>query len=181
MTYVSHPIARIPAAFRLVSSLIVALACGTILEHETSASLATGSVTARVYVCPESVSLSAVKQATRSPLLAACQPFEDGTTILQLRSVSGGPPQRSEALAPGVHFWPWLEFGDYDLDGLDADSGFSGLLITTADGVPVGNEGHATIAIPDTGIEIERRIYLFNTESPHVDALVDLTLEGSGG
>jgi hypothetical protein len=181
MTLFSQRVPRISVAFRLVFSLIVSLTCGTILEHESSGALATGSLTARVYLCPESVSLAAVTQDSRSPLLAACKPFEGGSSLLQLRSASGGPPARGEALAPGVLFWPWLEFGIYGFDGLDAASGASDFLITTGSGDPVSDAERKTIAIPDNGIEVERRIYLFTQANATAGATVDLTVEGSGG
>lgn len=181
MSRFNHQVFRRSAAFRLISSLIVALTCGTILEHETIAALATGSVTARVYVCPESVSLAAVKQATQSPLLAACKPFADGASFLRLRPASGGRAAPGQPVAPGVLYWPWLEFGSYVFDGLDARFDLGELLFTTGDGIPVAEEDRATIAIPDAGVEIERRIYLFTSEHANTEALVDLTVEGSGG
>jgi hypothetical protein len=136
----------------------------------------TGSVTARTYICPDSISLSAVQDST-SPddLLAACDPDALGFSYPQLRAVPGGTPSTGSTFAPGVILWGGLAFGTYDFGGGNAPSGFGGMIVTDGGAVPVDDQENAPITISSSRPHVERRFYFFTPASADVGSII-LTL-----
>ena len=136
----------------------------------------TGSVTARTYICPDSISLIAVQHST-SPdaLLAACAPHALGFSYPQLRAVPGGTPSTGSAFAPGVILWSGLAFGTYDFGGGNAPSGFGGMIVTNGAAVPVDDQENAPVTISSSRPHVERRFYFFTPASADVGSII-LTL-----
>ena len=135
-----------------------------------------GSVTARTYICPDSISLIAVQHAT-SPdaLLAACDPHALGFSYPQLRAVPGGTPSTGSTFAPGVILWSGLAFGTYDFGGGNAPSGFGGMIATNGAAVPVDDQENAPVTIDSSRPHAERRFYFFTPASADVGSII-LTL-----
>jgi hypothetical protein len=136
----------------------------------------TGSVTARTYICPDSISLVAV-QHSPSPdaLLAACAPHALGFPYPQLRAVSGGTPSTGTAFAPGVILWSGLTFGKYDFGGGNAPSGFGGMIVPNGAAVPADDQETAPVTINSSRPHVERRYYFFTPASADVGSII-LTL-----
>src|SRR5215216_1517456 len=136
----------------------------------------TGSVTARTYICPDSISLVAV-QHSPSPdaLLAACAPHALGFSYPQLRSVPGGTPSTGSAFAPGVILWSGLAFGKYDFGGGNAPSGFGGMIVTNGAAVPVDDQETPPVTINSSRPHVERRFYFCTPASADVGSII-LTL-----
>src|SRR5262245_42223288 len=119
----------VPLAFVFLACVIVTGWMGT--RPVPADAAGRGSVTARTYLCPDSISLIAVQHSTSpSALLAACNPHALGLSYPQLRAVPGGTPTTGSAFAPGVILWSGLAFGTYDFGGGNAPSGFGGMIIT---------------------------------------------------
>jgi hypothetical protein len=136
----------------------------------------TGSVTARTYICPDSISLIAVQHAT-SPeaLLAACDPQALGFSYPQLRAVPGGTPATGSTFALGVILWSGLAFGTYDFGGGNAPSGFGGMIVTNGAAVPVDDQENAPVTINSSRPHVERRFYFFTPASADIGSII-LTL-----
>ena len=132
----------------------------------------TGSVTARTYLCPDSISLTAVQEAA-SPdtLLADCDPHELGLSYPQLRAVPGGTPSTGSTFAPGVILWSGLAFGTYDFGGGNAPSGFGGMIVTNGAAVPVDDQENAPVTITRSRPHLERRFYFFAPASADVGSI----------
>ena len=136
----------------------------------------TGSVTARTYLCPDSISLIAVQHAEApEALLAACPPHALGLSYPQLRAVPGGTPSAGTDFAPGVLLWNGLAFGDYDFGGGNAPSGFGGMIVTNGAAIPVDDQENAPVTISASRPHVERRFYFFTPASADVGSIV-LTL-----
>jgi hypothetical protein len=100
--------------------LIAALLVGVLLSQAAGPSAqaiqpGTGSVTARVFVCPDGLSLAAVLGSNDpSAALANCDPSAGPVIAPRLRTTSGGTTQRGEVFAEGVYLWAGLPFGSYE-------------------------------------------------------------------
>src|SRR5215207_4734777 len=105
-----------------------------------------GSVTARVFVCPDALSLSAVLASDDpSALLAYCDPSTGPNIAPRLREGLDGTPSPGEVFDEGVYVWPGLPFGSYEFDAADVPSGFGGRLITNGADVPEGDQEHGAV------------------------------------
>jgi hypothetical protein len=132
-----------------------------------------GSVTARTYICPDSISLIAVQHsASPNALLAACNLNALGFSYPQLRAVPGGTPSTGSVFAPGVILWSGLAFGTYDFGGGNAPSGFGGMIITTGAAVPVDDQENAPVTINSSRPHVERRFYFFTPASTDVGSII---------
>ena len=136
----------------------------------------TGSVTARVFVCPEGLSPVAVREAPNpAALLDDCDPSGSSAVRPQLRPSPSGPPATGESVATGVYLWADLKFGRYDFGGGNAPSGFGGRLITDGAGRPVQDQETGAVTIDARTPNIERRFYYFAPEGPETGS-ISLTL-----
>lgn len=163
------------AIVRLAVALLIVVAGGWAVAAGADAA-GSASVTARIFLCPDSISLIAVQQGPQpSPLLPACEPFDSGLSFPQLRPSPSGPPATGTPFATGVLLWSGLEHGDYDFGGGNAPSGFGGLLITTGGDIPVDDQERAPVTLTSTRPHVERRFYFFSPESANVGSIV-LTL-----
>lgn len=165
------------ASIRIVVLLASLIAMSWVGTRPVPADAAgTGSVTARTYLCPDSISLIAVQHAT-SPdaLLAACDPHALGFSYPQLRAVPGGTPATGSTFAPGVTLWSGLAFGTYDFGGGNAPSGFGGMIVTNGAAVPVDDQENAPVTIDSSRPHVERRFYFFTPASVDVGSII-LTL-----
>ena len=137
---------------------------------------ATGSVTARVFLCPDALSLADVQQATDPrALLATCPPSVTPAAVPHLRASPNGVSQPGAVFAEGVYLWAGLPFGGYDFGGGNAPSGFGGRLVTNGADVPVADQEAAPVTIDGTVPHIERRFYYFAPDGPATGA-ISLTL-----
>jgi hypothetical protein len=136
----------------------------------------TGSVTARTYIFPDTISLVAVQHSPfPDALLAACDPQALGFSYPQLRAVPGGTPSTGSTFAPGVILWSGLAFGKYDFGGGNAPSGFGGMIVTNGAAVPVDDQENAPVTIDSSRPHVERRFYFFTPASADVGSII-LTL-----
>jgi hypothetical protein len=121
-----------------------------------------GSITARVFICPDGLTLSAV-QGSSNPgaLLADCEPSASPIVAPQLRAVPGGTPQPGTVFADGVYLWSGRPFGGYDFGGGNAPSGFGGRLITNGADMAVADQENGSVTIGVAVPHIERRFYYF--------------------
>ena len=173
---------RSSAPSRAVSIRIVVLLAGVIVmswigtRPVPADAQGTGSVTARTYICPDSISLIAVQHAT-SPdaLLAACNPHALGFSYPQLRAVPSGTPSTGSTFAPGVILWSGLAFGTYDFGGGNAPSGFGGMIVTNGAAIPVDDQENAPVTLDSSRPHVERRFYFFTPASADVGSII-LTL-----
>ncbi len=136
----------------------------------------TGSVTARVFVCPPGLSPVAVQESTApASLLADCGASSQPVTAPRLRAVPGGSPAAGDEVAPGVFLWADLSLGAYDFGGGNAPSGFGGRLITNGAGTPVADQEAGAVEIDASTPNVERRFYYFAPEGPDTGS-ISLTL-----
>jgi hypothetical protein len=148
---------------RFASSLLVA---GLLSPMANSDSLAfqvgSGSVTARVFVCPDALSMAAVLGSNDpSELLAYCDPSAGPNIAPKLREGPDGAPRPGEVFDEGVYVWPGLSFGSYEFDAADVPSGFGDRLITNGADVPAADQENGAVTIDRTVPHIERRFYFF--------------------
>lgn len=133
---------------------------------------ATGSVTARVFVCPPRLSPGAVwKAADPAALLADCAPTSAAPAAPRLRALPNGASIPGRVFAPGVYLWHPLPFGAYDFGGGGAPAGFGGRLIANGDGVPVADQERGEVKIAAVLPHIERRFYSFAPSGPATGAI----------
>jgi hypothetical protein len=160
--------------FVLLASIIAMSLVGT--RPVPADAAGTGSVTARTYICPDSISLIVVQHAT-SPdaLLAACDPHALGFSYPQLRAVPGGTPSTGSTFAPGVILWSGRAFGTYDFGGGNAPSGFGGMIVTNGAAIPVDDQENAPVTLNSSRPHVERRFYFFTPASADVGSII-LTL-----
>ena len=107
----------------------------------------TGSVTARVFVCPaesdQALGWDATEaefQAYETDLLAACAPDDDpGVAPALVTLPDEEPTTPGTHIAPGVYRWTDVPFGDYVLGGAIAGmpSSLAGVFVTRAGAGPV--------------------------------------------
>src|SRR5215203_2378484 len=157
-------------AFRIVLSVVLLVAAGLTSYAADPAQQAlgasdSGSITARVFICPDGLTLAAVQGAANSgSLLAGCAPSASPIVAPQLRALPGGTPQPGTVFAEGVYLWSGRPFGDYDFGGGNAPSGFGGRLITTGAGVAVTDQENGSVTIDAAVPHIERRFYYFGPD-----------------
>src|SRR5215208_3355102 len=172
--FVPPPAAASIRTLVLLASVLVMSWVGT--RPVPADAAGTGSVTARTYICPDSISLVAVQHATApDALLAACAPHALGFSYPQLRAVPGGTPSIGSAFAPGVILWSGLAFGKYDFGGGNVPSGFGGMIVTNGAAVPVDDQETAQVTINRSRPHVERRFYFFTPASADVGSII-LTL-----
>jgi hypothetical protein len=166
---------RWPAWVLLIASLLVA-----VLRSPVSSPIAlafqsgSGSVTVRVFVCPDSLKLDSVlKSNDPSALLVPCDPSA-GPTIAPMLDIDGAA-RPGEVFDEGVYVWPRLPFGSYSFDGADAPPGFGGRLITNGADMPAANQENGTVTIDPSLPNIERRFYFFAPDDLPVGT-ISLTL-----
>ena len=124
-----------------------------------------GSITARVFICPDGLTLAAVQgSADPGALLDDSEPAASGATTPQLRALPGGTPQPGTVFADGVYLWSSRPFGSYDFGGGNAPSGFGGRLITNGADVAVADQENGSVAISNAAPHIERRFYYFGPD-----------------
>jgi hypothetical protein len=104
-------------AFRLflIVSLLVTAGLASHASHSASYAVAatgSGSITARVFICPDGLTLAAVQgSANLGAPLADCEPSASPIIVPQLRALPGGTPQPGTAFADGVYLWSGRAFG----------------------------------------------------------------------
>ncbi len=168
---------RLQRVSRIAATLMLMLLTGwTTIGASSSLAAGTGSVTARLYICPDTLSLVAVQHSSAAQfLLADCNPFQPGFSFPRLRTLPGGSPTAGSVFAPGVLLWNHLPFGKYDFGGGNAPSGFGGLIVTNGASIPVADQENAPVSIRASRPHIERRFYFFTPASADVGSMV-LTL-----
>jgi hypothetical protein len=135
-----------------------------------------GSVTARVFVCPESLSLAAVLESDDpSRSLAACTPSSGAVIAPLLRAVSGNTAQPGTLFSDGVFLWAGLPFGTYEFSSGDDPSYFADRLITDGGDEAVPDQEQVQVTIDRAVPDIERRFYFFAPPAVPAGA-VSLTL-----
>ena len=135
-----------------------------------------GSVTARVFVCPDALSLAAVLGSNdSSELLAYCDPSTGPNIAPKLREDPDDAPRPGEVFDEGVYVWPRLPFGRYEFDGADVPSGFGDRLITNGADVPDADQENGAVTIGPSAPHIERRFYFFAPDDLPVGT-ISLTL-----
>src|SRR3954465_379756 len=103
--------------------LIASLVAAGLLSSVTSPiargyQAGSGSVTARVFVCPDSLPLNTVlKSNDPSALLAHCDPSSGPTIAPMLREGIDDTARPGEVFDEGVYLWPKLPFGGYSFEG----------------------------------------------------------------
>ncbi len=159
-----------------LAAIILAIIGLALWGQEPAAAASTGSVKARTYICPDSISLVQVQNSpSPASLLAACPATALGFSYPNLRSLPGGTPQPGDDAGAGVLLWPGLTLGDYDFGGGNAPSGFGGMIITTGAAVPVADQQNAPVTISNARPHVERRFYFFTPASLDQGSIV-LTL-----
>jgi hypothetical protein len=146
----------------LTASLLVASLLSPVTSpHGYAFQAGSGSVTARVFVCPDALSLTAVLGSNDpSALLAYCNPSSGTSIAPRLRAgASDDTPRPGEVFDEGVYVWPGLPFGSYEFDAVDVPSGFGGRLITNGADVPAVDQEHGAVTIGRAAPHIERRFY----------------------
>src|SRR5215216_5317634 len=148
----------------LTALLLNAVLLSPVTSPKTDAYQAgSGSVTARVFVCPNALSLSTVLGSNDPKgLLAHCS-SSGGTSIApRLREeASDGTPRPGEVFDEGVYLWPGLPFGSYEFDATVVPAGFGGRLITNGADVPAADQESGVVTIGPALPHIERRFYFF--------------------
>ena len=99
----------------LKASLLVAVLLPPAMSPDVHAFQAgSGSVTARVFVCPDALSLGAVLGSDDPrALLTSCDPSAGPTIAPGLREGPDSTPSPGEVFDEGVYLWPGLPFGSY--------------------------------------------------------------------
>ncbi len=163
--------------FPFLRALLLGVLLSQAMSPSAQARLAgSGSVTARVFVCPDGLSLSAVLASNDpSTPLAGCDPSAGAVIAPRLRIAAEDSPKPGDVFAEGVYLWTGLPFGSYEFSGGDVPSGFGDRLITNGSDVAVADQEHGVVAIRGVVPDIERRFYYF--VSPDLPAgTISLTL-----
>jgi len=161
--------------------LIVELVVGFLLSQadapSAQAALAgSGSVTARVFICPDGLSLTAVLGSSDPSVpLAGCDPSAGAIIAPRLRATSAVAPMSGDIFAEGVYLWAGLPFGSYDFSNSGAPLGFEDRLITNGNSVAVTDQERGMVTIRAALPDIERRFYYFAPPDLPVGA-ISLTL-----
>jgi hypothetical protein len=161
----------------LKASLLVAVLLSLVTSPLARAFQAgSGSVTARVFVCPDALPLDTVLGSNDpSALLAYCNPSAGPNIAPMLREGIDDTTRPGEVFDEGVYVWPGLPFGSYSFDGAEVPSGFGGRLITNGADVPAADQEHGVVSIGPTSPHIERRFYFFAPDDLPVGT-ISLTL-----
>jgi hypothetical protein len=147
--------------------LIASLVAAGLLSSVTSPiargyQAGSGSVTARVFVCPDSLPLNTVlKSNDPSALLAHCDPSSGPTIAPMLREGIDDTARPGEVFDEGVYVWPGLPFGSYSFEGAGVPPGFGGRLITNGADVPADDQETGSVTIGPALPDVERRFYFF--------------------
>jgi hypothetical protein len=121
-----------------------------------------GSVTARVFVCPDALSLDAVLESDDpGALLTYCDPAAGPNIAPRLREGLESTPRPGEVFDEGVYVWPQLPFGSYEFAESDVPAGFGSQLITNGADVPAADQENRLVAIGPALPHVERRFYFF--------------------
>ena len=161
----------------LAASLLVAgLLSPATIQDAHAVQAGSGSVTARVFVCPEALSQAAVLDSNDpSALLAYCEPSTGPSIAPRLRQGRDGTPRPGEIFDEGVYVWLGLPFGSYEFDGADVPPGFGDRLITNGADVPEADQENGAVTIGRSMPNIERRFYFFAPDDLPVGT-ISLTL-----
>jgi hypothetical protein len=147
--------------FLLIASLLLAVPLSPVtspLAHAYQAG--SGSVTARVFVCPDALPLGTVLESDDPGiLLEYCNPSA-GLNIAPMLSIDD-TTRPGEVFDEGVYVWPRLPFGGYSFDGADVPPGFGGRLITNGVDVPEPDQENVSVTIGPASPHVERRFYFF--------------------
>ena len=149
--------------FFLVTALLVTVSLSPPATAPVRAAQAgSGSVTARVFVCREGLTMTTVLNATdRSALLADCAPASGPVIAPLLRDGEGGTPQPGDLFAEGVYLWNGIPFGSYALADPGFPASFPERLITNGGDEPEQDQEHVEVTINASVPNIERRFYYF--------------------
>jgi hypothetical protein len=161
----------------LKASLLVAVLFPPAMSPAAHAFQAgSGSVTARVFVCPDALSLEAVLESDDpGALLTYCDPSAGPTIAPRLREGPDSTSSPGEVFDEGVYLWPGLPFGSYEFDGADVPSGFGSRLITNGVDTPADDQENGAVTIGPASPNIERRFYFFAPDELPVGT-ISLTL-----
>jgi hypothetical protein len=142
--------------------LVIVLLAPTMSPDAHAFQAGSGSVTARVFVCPDALSLDAVLESDDpSALLTYCDPSSGPTVAPSLREGPESTPSPGAVFDEGVYLWPGLPFGSYEFAGADVPSGFGSRLITNGADEPAADQENEVVAIGPALPNIERRFYFF--------------------
>jgi hypothetical protein len=162
--------------FVVIAATLVGIALSPVVSSAPARQAGTGSVTARVFICPEGLSQTAVLSSNDpSTSLAKCDPSTGTIIAPRLRATSGGTAQPGALFAEGVYLWAELPLGSYAFSDGGEPTGFVSRLITTGDDMAVTDQEHDTVTISRAVPHIERRFYFFAPPSLPAGA-VSLTL-----
>ena len=161
----------------LIASLLVAVLLPPAMSPDAHAFQAgSGSVTARVFDCPDALSLDAVLGSDDpSALLNYCDPSGGPNIAPRLRDGLDSTPSPGEVFDEGVYVWPGLPFGSYEFAGTDVSSGFGSRLITNGADEPAADQENGAVTIGPALPNIERRFYFFAPDDLPVGT-ISLTL-----